>query len=496
MALAYNPKKKTLGMNVGGITPAAPSFPSPTVQPGLTKTMVKPPVVRTPPVPIHGQVTKPPIAYNPDAPVSRPPPVNNGNSGVVTPRLPSTPTLPPPVDFRKNKPGLPNDRPVPPTPNDRPVPPIVYKPPPTTGGILPGEMPLPDRGGAQQRPPDVLTPTPPVPYTPPVPVPNRPFDTRTTPVPTIPPPKDGSIPVDPTGGRGQVPDTDPRSRNYVRRNETTEQRIKRLEAKLRAKGGTDADLQSRIAKLKERMGKGEYKPSDPTQDEGTLQQQRVQLDDDPDTWTPEMLAELALPRGMDTIFYDNAKSTDKKPTDPLTGKPKKGDSDNDGTSDVNEVRQGESWEQRLRRLQEKKKANGGSPQLNKRIQALKKKLGKSGGKDKDDKKPALNQPTLTGETNKKNTTQEKTSQVPTNDNGDRKDENLPDRLARLKEKLKNAKTEEQKAQLRKRIAQLEARIKVGDTKGNTTDQPGTPTRPYRNRGTTAIPMKYGGTLRI
>jgi hypothetical protein len=73
---------------------------------------------------------------------------------------------------------------------------------------------------------------------------------------------------------------------------------------------------------------------------------------------------------------------------------------------------------------------------------------------------------------------------------------LPDRLARLKEKLKNAKTPEQKKQLRKRIAQLEARIKVGDTKGNTTDQPGTPTRPYRNRGTTAIPMKYGGTLRI
>jgi hypothetical protein len=242
------------------------------------------------------------------------------------------------------------------------------------------------------------------------------------------------------------------------------------------------------------MGKGEYKPSDPKQDQGN--QQRVQLDDDPDTWTPEMLAELALPRGMDTIFYDNAKSTDKKPTDPLTGKPKKGDSDNDGTPDVNEVRQGESWEQRLKRLQEKKKANGGSPQLNKRIQALKKKLGKSGGKDKqDDKKPALNQPTLTGEA-KKNTTQEKTSQVPTNDNGDRKGENLPDRLARLKEKLKNAKTPEQKKQLQKRIAQLEARIKVGDTKGNTTDQPGTPTRPYRNRGTTAIPMKYGGTLRI
>jgi BMFP domain-containing protein YqiC len=479
MALAYNPRKLKVGQppDSGVVTPRLPAPVTPTLP-------------------------KPPIAYKPDAPVVKPAPtVPSGNSGVVTPRIPSPPTLPPPVDLRK-------PTPVPPTPNDRPVPPIVYKPPTTPAPILPGAPPPVDKGGTQRVPngptptppmpykPPVPTPTPPVPYTPPVPVPNRPFDTRTTPVPTIPPPKDGSIPVDPTGGRGQVPDTDPRSRNYVRRNETTEQRIKRLEAKLRAKGGTDADLQSRIAKLKERMGKGEYKPSDPTQDEGTLQQQRVQLDDDPDTWTPEMLAELALPRGMDTIFYDNAKSTDKKPTDPLTGKPKKGDSDNDGTPDVNEVRQGESWEQRLKRLQEKKKANGGSPQINKRIKALKKKLGKSGGKDKDDKKPALNQPTLTGETNKKNTTQEKTSQVPTNDNGDRKGENLPDRLARLKEKLKNAKTEEQKAQLRKRIAQLEARIKVGDTKGNTTDQPGTPTRPYRNRGTTAIPMKYGGTLRI
>jgi hypothetical protein len=478
MALAYNPRKLKVGQppDSGVVTPRLPAPVTPTLP-------------------------KPPIAYKPDAPVVKPAPtVPSGNSGVVTPRIPSAPTLPPPVDLRR-------PTPVPPTPNDRPVPPIVYKPPTTPAPILPGAPPPVDKGGTQRVPngptptppmpykPPVPTPTPPVPYTPPVPVPNRPFPTRTDPVPTIPPPKDGSIPVDPTGGRGQIPDTDPRSRNYVRRNETPQQRLKRLEEKLRAKGGTDAQLQERIAALKARMG---GMPDDPFKNQPgrTNLEQRVQLDDDPDTWTPEMLAELALPRGMDTIFYDNAKSTDKKPTDPLTGKPKKGDSDNDGTPDVNEVRQGENWEQRLKRLQEKKKANGGSPQLNKRIKALKKKLGKSGGKDKDDKKPALNQPTLTGETNKKNTTQEKTSQVPTNDNGDRKDENLPDRLARLKEKLKNAKTEEQKAQLRKRIAQLEARIKVGDTKGNTTDQPGTPTRPYRNRGTTAIPMKYGGTLRI
>jgi hypothetical protein len=486
MALTYNPRKLKVGQppDSGVVTPKLP-----------------PPV--TTPVP------KPPIAYKPDAPVVKPPPVNNGNSGVVTPRLPA-PSLPPPVDLPRPTPGL---------PNDRPVPPIVYKPPttpaptpvptkPTTPApILPGAPPPVNKVGTQ-RPPEVLTGTPPAPYVPPpapVPVPNRPFDTRTTPVPTIPPPKDGSIPVDPTGGRGQVPDTDPRSQNYVRRNETSAQRLKRLEEKLRAKGGTDADLQARIDALKKRIAGGEYKPSDPSQDTPGKLQQRVQLDDDPDTWTPEMLAELALPRGMDTIFYDNARSTDKKPTDPLTGKPKKGDSDNDGTPDVNQVRQGENWEQRLKRLQEKKKMNGGSPQLNKRINALKKKLGKGKGKDKDDKKPALNQPSLTskqpnltGEANKKNTTQNKTSQQPTNeaDNSARKDENLPDRLARLKEKLKSAKTEEQKAQLRKRIAALEARIKVGDTKGNTTDQPGTPTRPYRNRGTTAIPMKYGGTLRI
>lgn len=428
------------------------------------------------------------------------------NTGIVPPKIPSAPTLPPPVnepmDLRRTQV---------PTPNDRPPP--VAPPPPSS--ILPGEMPMPNKTGAQRPevpPPAPVPPVPPrepmAPKSPNVPPgdPNDPAKGRGT----IPPPTDQNPPRlpdpndprnpnrdnpgDPANGRGTIPPDDPSQLKYRRQHETTKERIERLKAKLRERGGSDPKLEERIAKLQRRRQSGERVPGDPTRDKGKRSPvPTVQLDDDPTTWTPEMLAELAPARGTVTQFYDNAKSTDKRATDPLTGKPKKGDSDNDNVADKNEVRQSESWEQRLQRLR-KKAAGGSNPQLDKRIAELEKKIKASGGQVPKDKttKQTL---TATTPTVKADTTKP-TSQVPQDNKTTRGNENLNDRLTRLKEKLKSATTPEQKAQLKKRIAELEARIKVGDTKGKTNDQPGTPERPYRTRGVTYKPLGYGGSLRI
>ena len=499
MALAYKPKKLTVAQPPSGIvkppttttTPRLPTTPAPVVKP-MNTGIVKPPTSGPSiPPPVNEPVDfrrntptpndKPPLSYNP-GPVKTPAPIVAGEppispKGPMTQREPDK-TIPPAGPM---KPPLPNpDEPPPAGPYPRPVPPgpapVPTTPPPT---------PAPTTPTVPSRPPVPTTPPPSLP--PPPPNPNDPRNPNNT------------LPGDPSNGRGQVPDTDPRSQQYERQNETTQQRIDRLEAKLRGMGGKNPQLEARIARLKERLARGETKPYDPNDLPRGDTRQTVQLDDDPSTWTPEMLAELAPARGTVTKFYDNPNSTDKKATDPLTGKPKKGDSNNDGTSDVNEVRQGESLEQRLKRLQKKKKTNGGSPQLNKRIQALKKKLGKTGGnKNVKDTGGQGIAKTNTESAATKETKQNKTSQVPDSEtnNSQRQGENLRDRLARLKEKLKTATTPEQREQLKKRIAALEARVKVGDTKGNTTDQPGTPTRPYRNRETTYKPLSYGGTLRI
>jgi hypothetical protein len=480
----YKPKKLGLPSSTGIVKP--PTLPAPPA-PRAPAPVAAPPIV------------KPPLAYKPPAPPS--------NSGVVKPT-----NLPPPINEpldRRGAPTLPNDRPAPVVPPPTPAPPpLNYKPPIAPAPILPGDVPMPDKGGAQ-RPEPVLKITPPTPIPapppvlnpplppappPPVPVPDRGFPTRPDPVnPNNGPTKGGDIPVDPSGGRGQVPDTDPRSEKYVRRNETTEQRIKRLEAKLRARGGKDADLEARIARLKERLAGGEVKPSDPSQD--TPKTPRVQLDDDPSTWTPEMLAELALPRGMDTIFYDNPNSSDKVKTAKRIADPDEGGGDGTGdNAKVNQTRQDETTQERIARLQAKLKGASKEKKAQLKARIAKLKARRDGGENTPKPDQGKNKPTPTSQV--PDAKKDKKGNKDTNET--RQDEDLEDRLSRLRAKLKGMKANDPKRkQLEQRIKDLEARIKQGDKKGSSTkNQPGTPERPYRNREVSSRPFNYGGTLRI
>jgi hypothetical protein len=535
----YNPRKPRLPGSGGIMTPPPVKAPAPA--PRMPAPVTPSPVV-----------AKPPIAYNPTGPVVKPPPVNGGNTGVVKP---GGPMLPPPVnepyDWRKQTPPTPNDRPAP----NMPVPPTV--PPPAPAPLLPGAPTGPVKAPAPQRPPTpppapLPKPPAPPPPPPPAPAPKPPvtYNPPPTPAPVKPPvapapilpqaptnPKGGEqrpppaptnpnngqtkggddVYKDPSGGRGIIPPTDDSQVNWTRQNETTQQRINRLEAKLRAKGGKDADLEERIAALKVRLKNGEIKPSDPSQDKnpppGTTPQQRVQLDDDPSTWTPEMLAELALPRGMDTIFYDNPNSSDKVKTARRIADPDaEGDADDWDVGDpkipnpdVNRTRQNETTQQRIERLQAKLKgaSKEKKAQLKARIAKLKARRdagedvpNNAGDYDADDPEPT-NDKKSPNPTAGKGPAPKPTSQVPqdkANRNETRRDEDLEERLARLRAKLKKNPNNKKLAQ---RVKDLEARIKQGDVKGSSVkNQPGTPDRPYRNREQTRIPMKYGGTLRI
>jgi hypothetical protein len=489
----YKPKKLGLPSSTGIVKP--PTLPAPPA-PRAPAPVAAPPIV------------KPPLAYKPPAPPS--------NSGVVKPT-----NLPPPINEpldRRGAPTLPNDRPAPVVPPPTPAPPpLNYKPPIAPAPILPGDVPMPNKGGAQRpEPPRTNEPKVPMPNTiptipterggsplpapipapPPVPVPDRGFPTRPDPVnPNNGPTKDGSIPVDPSRGKGQVPDTDPRSEKYVRRNETTEQRIKRLEAKLRARGGKDADLEARIAKLKKRLADGELKPADPSQDKPKTGTPRVQLDDDPSTWTPEMLAELALPRGMDTIFYDNPNSSDKVKTAKRIADKNEGGGDGSGdNAKVNQTRQGETTQERIARLQAKLKGASKEKKAQLKARIAKLKARRDGGENTPKPDQGKNKPTPTSQV--PDAKKDKQNNKDTNET--RQDEDLEDRLSRLRAKLKGMKANDPKRkQLEQRIKDLEARIKQGDKKGSSTkNQPGTPERSYRNREVSSRPFNYGGEIRI
>jgi hypothetical protein len=327
---------------------------------------------------------KPTTPYSPSGPAV-PPPAAPSSLTSNTAQVSYNPVRPPdgnmPQDYRRNNP-TPNDRPMPQAPTSQvPMPQgktqVTPKDPSGGRGIVP--PPVGQRDEPRLRvtpptpipaPPPVLRETGPVPYTPPV---------NTKPIPDTGPVKP---PVQPTQAET----------NKVRRKETTQERIDRLKAMRRA-GNRSPKLDARIVGLKNRRDAGEDKPHGPKQD-------KVQLDDDPSTWNSEARAELALPRGMDTMFYDNPEGdaqnklaqrqkdkvkkgkpvpTSQAPDDEDAPKPK--DKDN---ADTNERRQGEDLADRLKVLEAKYKKNP-SPQLKKRIAALKKRIaaGDTTGRNKN-----------------------------------------------------------------------------------------------------------------
>lgn len=322
-----------------------------------------------------------------------------------TPKVPSTPIVKPPVRGPMVPPPLnaPTERRnFAPTPNDRPK--VNYNPAPKP--IVAGE-PNPSPKPPSQR----------------VPVPN--------PSPTRPPPG----PLNP--GPMKPPEPPTRAKvNKIRRHETTQERIDRLQA-MRKAGSRNPNLDARIKALKVRKRAGEDKPKDkpgPTP---------VQLDDQPGTWpdaahkrrnrnTSEKLAEFAPPRGRDTIFYDN----------------EPGDKQN---------KTAENQKQKMARSEAEQKQTPPPTTV------------------KDNKNASKN----------------------ASKNDTRQNEDLADRRARLQAALAKLKpTDPKYAQLQARIKNLTKRINKGDTTGRNKNQPGTPQRPYRTHEVTYKPMGYGGTLRI
>lgn len=300
----------------------------------------------------------------------------NPSAGGLTPTAPQVPSVPTPMPPSPLM-GRTVGRVPPPTPNDRPqTPPPLYAP----GELLPGNPP-----------------------------PNPKPDPRNG------PPGD---PNDPGGGRGTVKPPPPLSRaaiNRIRQNETPKERLARLRGMRRA-GNRSANLDDRIVGLKNRVG---VLPDVPFKDQPS--RQKVQLDDKPETWNSEAMAELPPPIGVTPQFYDNPEG-DKQ------------------------VKTAQKQKEQLR-------------------------------SDVAAEREAVSQ-------------NDKDKNLDT-----RSKENLAQRLARLKAELKTAKPG-RRAQLEKRIKALEARIKAGDTKGPNKKQPGTPQRPFRNRGVEYSPLSYGGQLRV
>jgi hypothetical protein len=345
----------------------------------------------------------------------------------VKPGMPAAPRIKPPVA----KPPMPTG----PVPAPTQSMPKMQAPPPMSA--LNKVSYNPTRPANLQTPNDRPRPQAPeiLPQNPPAPIPGRDAPQRMPdPRPNVPP----GDPNDPTNGRGQVPPpTNPTQAkvNKVRRHETTQERIDRLQA-MRKAGNRNPKLDGRIQALKGRKRAGEVKPKDKP---GDPKKQPVQLDDKPETYPDrdhkrrnrnqsENLAELALPRGMDTIFYDNPA----------------GDEQNK--------------------------------------EAVKQKQ----GLQKDLAKEAADKNFVPDD------------QQDQQDNKDvRGGENLQQRRKRLQAALAKLKPGDPKrAQLEARIADLEKRIKKGDTKGRNKNQPGTPKRPYRNREVSYRPLGYGGELRI
>jgi hypothetical protein len=356
----------------------APAAPKPTV----------------PPRPTAG-VTSSVTPYNP--------------TGPAVPRVSYAPVKPPPMTGRPVTAGANQMESIlPQQPNKSPITP---KDPSGGRGTIP--PPVGGRGGGPVR--YDPRPRPPAPQTPP-------------------PTKIPGDPNDPTRGRGTIPPPvgrpDHTAINKIRQSETPEERLERLQAMRRA-GNDSRNLTPRIKELKN---------TDLDKDKPFKKQRPpkpVQLDDKPETWPDqdhkrrnrnqsESLAELALPRGMDTMFYDNPA----------------GDEQNK-----------EAVKQR---------------------QGLQKDLAKE--------REAVNKPD--------NKQDDKNNET-------RGEENLQQRRNRLKAALAKLKpTDPKYAQLKARIADLEKRIKAGDTKGRNKNQPGTPKRPYKNREVSYRPLGYGGTLRI
>ena len=352
---------------------------------------------------------KKPMGTMPGAPGTSAPTVKPPAVTYKPPVVKSGPMLPPPrnepMDLRRGNP----------TPNDRPAP-----------SILPGEP------NGPQKP---IPPNPPVPRGEPL----GPYNPNA-------PDKSNPYPNDPSRGRGTVPPPPvpqtqtppvPMTRqqiNNMRRNETPDERLARLkQIRTNGKGQrSTVPLNDRIKALKGNIKSGDLDPDVKYKKQRKEKGIPVQVDDDPSTWNSEARAELALPRGMSTMFYDNP--------------------------------EGDAQNKLAQRQKDKMKA----------------------GKKKT--------PTPTSQVpNDENEDMKPKDNAEKNDT--RRNEDLADRLKRLQEKLKTAKPG-QRAQLEARIAALKKRIKAGDTTGRNKNQPGSPQRPYRNREVTYKPLGYGGSLRI
>ncbi len=235
---------------------------------------------------------------------------------------------------------------------------------------------------------------------------------------------------DPSGGRGFIPPPQKLPVGLgakMRTHETLADRAKRLQGRIDAGKGNPRQLNKRIGAINTRIAAGKDKPrtyDGPKKMGGQDDKQSVQLDDKPETWTPDKLSELAPPRGYTPSFKD-----------------------------VGNYSATEGREQKLKKEKRRLKA---------RVKANQK---------SDNKKPAADAEKDTGAPESAGF-QAGEPDPSTNNDPSKKDNKLKKKLRRVKRKL--------------------GRI----DNANNRPQPGTPKRPFRNRGTTYQPIGFGGSLRV
>lgn len=280
-------------------------------------------------------------------------------------------------------------------------------------------------------------------------------------------PKTGYDPYDPSGGRGTIPPPitpdNPRPPNTGYTNSDGAFRLQPNDP--RGYIGND-----RGVVINPQTGRAV--PGQNTNPDAPIAQNpRVQLDDDPTTWTPSMMAELAPPRGTTPQFRDvgnyepnNAKRQKMlKQNAKNKAKNKAGNSGNNAETpdNVSGGNTGTAGGNKKKKNKGKGKVNYNPNNRGARV-APQAEIGNK-GQSQNKGQVTTQGANATGKKNKGN----KGNKNKNNQNGDKQDD----------VKL----TPQQKRRL---------------NNPRNRPQPGTPERPFRNRGNTSSPMRYGGSLRI